>query len=58
MSDTDTPSGRLAALGIALPPLAVHSLPVKHVPIMMLLAVDIARVHCLTNMKEMFYRDP
>ena len=23
MSDTDTPSGRLAALGIALPPLAV-----------------------------------
>ncbi len=36
-----------AQLPLAVPPLATHSLPVKQVPFITLVAVDIAKIHWL-----------
>ncbi len=40
-----------AQFPLDLPPLAAHSLAVKHVPFITLVAVDMAKIHWLNNNK-------
>ena len=41
-----------AQFPLTVPPLLAHSLEVKQVPIMMLVAVDIVKMHCLKRWKN------